>query len=69
MPEASRPQVMVTITVTFHAADGSVRTHTLQKAWTAKNGLTADQVPDHVDEMILRTFDGLKPAYHTKGTL
>lgn len=62
-PEAFKPQVRVTITVAFDAADGSVHFHTRAKTWGSKNGLTADQVPDHIDEMVLRTLDQLKPAY------
>lgn len=68
MPEIFKPQVRVTVSVAFDAADGSVRTHTLSKTWGSKNGLTADQVPGQVDEMVLRTLNALKPSYHTKET-
>lgn len=68
MPETFKPEVSVTITVQFVTPEGP-EAHTMTRVWRSKNGLTAADVPDHVDVMVLRTLDALKPAYHTKETL
>jgi hypothetical protein len=60
-----RPEVSVAITVQFSTPEGS-ETHTVTRGWRSKNGLTAVDLPEHVDEMVLRTADALKPTYRTK---
>jgi acyl-CoA thioesterase FadM len=64
VPDGTPDKPTVDVTITVALSDGEVvTTHRTRCVWVSKNGLTPAQVPGHVEEMVQRTVDKLRPNY------